>query len=261
MIVGGVLMVVYIARHALDHEPRFEGRKLSAWLDDPALTENEIARSVRAIGTNAILQLEAWLLEKPSTLEKSLGWLGHKSPYLSFSYQPSVDANLRAMRGFFLLGEQAAPAVPWLEERAQKKDADFEFYLKALAVCGPTGVAAIKHLEPGMTQQQKKSLLAALAFGISSDPSNHAAIETMLGAFLSDPDRAVRLRAFWTVRNFRGRCPRELINKLAEQIERETDAGLRATGRLLIFELTNEVQRAANAKNASSTNAMAVPVN
>lgn len=261
VIIGGVLLVAFFIKQVLDHEPRFEGRKLSAWLDDPELSEAQIGRAVRAIGTNVIPQLEAWLLEKPSTLEKSLRWLGHKSPYLSSSYRPSVDANLRAMRGFFLLGEQAAPAVPWLAARAAKQDDDFEFYLKALAACGPEGVDSINRLEPAMTQQEKKSLLVALAFGISSHPSNQAALESKLAAFLNDPDPAVRLRAYWTVRNFRDRCPRDLVKEFAQQIEREADPGLRDTGRLLIGELTNEVLHAHPSINLDKPASAVAPAN
>ena len=65
--VGLVLAAtVLIAARLADTEPRFEDRKLSAWLDDPTLAETEIERGVRAIGTNAIPQLQSWLVQRPS---------------------------------------------------------------------------------------------------------------------------------------------------------------------------------------------------
>lgn len=229
----------------MDHEPRFEGRKLSAWMDDPSLTTNEIDRAVRAVGTNAIPQFKTWLLQKPSMLEQSVRWVNRHSPYWSFDYQPSVAANFRAMRGFLILGKQAASAVPWLAAGALKKNQDFEFYLTALAVCGQDGVQALDRLAPDLTPKETGIYVRALAFGIGRAPD----LIPRLEKYLRHSDRQIRLRTLWVIQNLRGRCPPELLAALRTRSKVEEDASLRDTAKLLAGELANELKNQSSVTN------------
>lgn len=251
MIVGLVLIGMAISR-LLDPEPRYASRKLSAWLDDPTLTESDIRRVVRAIGPNAIPKLEIWLVEKPSLLERSLGWLGRHSVYFSSGYQPSLDANFRAMRGFFMLGDMAEPAVPWLETGAARKDGDYEFYLKTLAVCGTNGVRALDRLKSGLTPGETKSYINALAYGVGHASTLRLQLGAALQSFLNDPDPVLRQSTLWAVRDLRGRCPPELLTALQLRSEVEKDDGLRATAKLFALELANELNRAKPVRTTSS---------
>ncbi len=225
-----------IALRLTDREPRFEGRALSAWLDDPSLSASEIERGVRAIGTNAIPQLQNWLIQKPSLLERAVRNVDARLDFIGIGYHPSLDANFRGMRGFLVLGELAAPAVPWLEARAARRDADFEFYLKTLLLCGPAGWKAFEWLET-TNPNASQSILNALAFG--SNQSRE--ITLRLALYLEHPDPRTRRQAYETVRLLRERCPPELLAALRLRAEREADVELKKLAGLFAAELEKDL--------------------
>jgi len=228
---GTVLAVIAVAAALalVDDEPRFEGRALSDWLDDPKLGASEIQRGVRAIGTNALPHLQAWLQQKPALLERTLRGVDTRFDYLGLGYHPSLEANQRAMRGFITLGELAAPAISWLEGGAIRKDADFEFYLKALAATGPEGIAVLERLLAGATIKEKSFFINALAFASGTHPEAAA----LLAGFLADPDVNLRLRAMWAIRDLGADCPPALADALRARGGQEPDGSLRATAQLL----------------------------
>ena len=236
--VGLVLAAtVLIAARLADTEPRFEDRKLSAWLDDPALAEAEIERGVRAIGTNAIPQLQSWLVQRPSLLERTIRRIDTKLEYVGIGYHPSIDANFRAMRGFLVLGDLASPAVPWLEVGASRKDADFEFYLKALVACGPAGWQAFDRLERRATTNELSSFIGTLAFGLTRSPE----LIPRLAAYLEHPDRPIRANALMIVRLLREKCPPELLEALRHRAQVEPDDELREAVKSVVPELAKEL--------------------
>jgi len=232
-----VAVIFIVAVRLTDREPRFEGRKLSAWLDDPTLSAAEIERGVRAMGTNAIPQLQAWLVQKPSLLERAVRSADQEIDYLGIGYHPSLDANFRAMRGFLVLGEMAAPAVPWLEAGATKRDADFEFYLKALLSSGPTGWQAYDRLDHSVSAVSPRPFLNALAF---SAPRSDEATQR-LGRYLQHPDLSTRREAYQTVRLLRASCPVELHAALAARAGDDPDADLRKLARRFADDLAGEL--------------------
>jgi len=220
-----------------DREPVYEGRKLSAWLDDPALTEAESRRALRALGINALPQLQAWLERKPGAIERTVRRIDQRVDYLGIGYHPSLTANFRAMRGFLLLGEAAAPAVPWLEAGAARKDVDFGFYLSVLAVCGPDGWRALDRLEATAPLEEHKHFMQALALGVRHSP----ALIPRLAAYLEAPDPAIRREAYVTVRLLREHCPPGLLTALEQRAETEPDDTLRKIAREFVTELTSEL--------------------
>jgi hypothetical protein len=232
----GLLILVVVLRLG-DREPVFEGRKLSAWLDDPALTEAESRRALRALGTNALPQLQSWLERKPGAIERTVRGIDQRMDYLGIGYHPSLTANFRAMRGFLLLGEAAAPAVPWLEAGAARKDADFGFYLSVLAVCGPDGWRALDRLEATDLLEEQKHFMQALALGVRHSP----ALIPRLAAYLEAPDPAIRREAYVTVRLLRERCPPGLLTALEQRAETEPDDALQKLAREFVTELTGEL--------------------
>ena len=236
--VGLVLAAtVLIAARLADTEPRFEDRKLSAWLDDPTLAETEIERGVRAIGTNAIPQLQSWLVQRPSLSERTIRRIDTKLEYVGIGYHPSIDANFRAMRGFLVLGKLASPAVPWLEVGASRKDADFEFYLKALVACGPAGWQAFDRLERRATTNELSSFIGTLAFGLTRSPE----LTLRLAAYLEHPDRPTRANALMIVRLLREKCPPELLESLRKRAQVEPDDELREAVKSVVPELAKEL--------------------
>lgn len=232
-----VAVTFIVAVRLADREPRFEGRKLGEWLDDPTLSANEIERAVRAIGTNAIPQLQAWVVQKPSLLEQTIRRVDEEINYLGIGYQPSVDANFRAMRGFLVLGELIAPAIPWLEAGAAKQDAEFEFYLKALLVSGPAGWPAFDRLELSASAVAPRPFLNALAFGVNRSPE----ATQRLGRYLEHSNVNTRREACQTIRLLRGRCPADLQAALQARAEVEPDDELRKLARRFADDLAIEL--------------------
>lgn len=232
-----VATIISLAGWLAGREPRFEGRKLGDWLDDPTLSAAEIERAVRAIGTNAIPQLQSWLVRKPALLERAIRRVDAEIDYLGIGYHPSLDANFRAMRGFLALGELAAPAVPWLEAGAAKQDADFEFYLKALLSSGPAGWQAFDRIEHRAPPVASRPILNALAFGA---PRSDEATQR-LGRYLEHPDVNTRREACQTVRLLRASCPEGLLAALAARAGDEPDAELRKLARLFADDLAGEL--------------------
>jgi hypothetical protein len=231
------MAAIIVAARLADREPRFEGGKLSAWLDDPTLSAAEIERGVRAMGTNAIPQLQSWLVQKPALLERAVRSVDAKIDYLGIGYHPSLDANFRAMRGFFVLGELAAPAVPWLEAGAARQDADFEFYLKALLLSGPTGWQAFDRLESAISSVAPRPFLNALAFGANRSPEP----AVRLARYLEHSDLNTRREAYQTVRLLRARCPASLQAALEARAKAEPDDELRKLAGLFADELAIEL--------------------
>jgi hypothetical protein len=217
--------------------PVFEGRKLSTWLDDPSLTEAESRRALRALGTNALPQLQSWLERKPGAIERTVRGIDQRMDYLGIGYHPSLTANFRAMRGFLLLGEAAAPAVPWLEAGAARKDADFGFYLSALAVCGPDGWRALDRLETTATLKELAYFIHAAAQGVEHSPGLIARLVT----YLEHPELTVRYEAYHTVRLLRDGCPPATLAALKQSAETEPDTALRELARGFVTQLTSQL--------------------
>ncbi len=131
----GVVAVVGVCFFCLrDNEPSYNGRTLSEWLDEcEELGFQEIAdmpklkdavTAVRAIGTNALPRLLAWEAKDESPSQK---WLGRhipsplKQPWLEKLISgDAAHKNMIAEIGFQILGTNALPALPQLEERFTK---------------------------------------------------------------------------------------------------------------------------------------------
>jgi len=115
-------------------EPEYKGGKLSEWLGrnggsrlstDMRPAAEESADAVRHIGTNALPWLIKW------TLYDELGWRhtlhrwqqnlpGGLHDYLPEISDPGVTITL-GMRGFSVLGDEAAPAVPVLAQALENR--------------------------------------------------------------------------------------------------------------------------------------------
>lgn len=223
-----------------DREPGHEGRRLSDWLDDPALSEEEITRGVRAIGTNAIPQLQAWLIAQPGLFERTIRRVDRQIDYVGFGYHPSLDANFRARRGFLALGEVGAPAVPWLEEQARKADEDFEFYLEALLAAGPAGREGFNRLEELALRTNPEAYFRALHVGVKRSPE----LLPLLEKYLDHPEVELRRTAYRTTAYMLTACPPALRDALVSRMAVETNpellAELEVWRRLLVGKATDE---------------------
>ena len=227
LLFGGAIVIVRVGQV----EPRFEGRDLRDWLDDPALSESEIRRAVQAIGTNAIPTLQRWLSKESTSLERALHWVDVRQPYFIFNHSPSADANQRAMRGFLLLGQQAAPAVPWLAAGAARRDANFMFYAMALTVSGPAGETALDRIDSRASLPERLLIVRALSSG---GVHRSAGARNALLHRLADGDVAVRRQVIRGVLERQHDWPPEVMAAMRERALRESDESLRALIRLMV---------------------------
>jgi len=218
------VLLALVASRLTEPEPRFEGRRLSDWLDDPGLSEAQITRGVRAIGTNALPQFQVWLTARPSVFERIVRQIDRPIDHIGISYHPSLDANFRAMRGFLALGELAAPAVPWLEAGVRRQDDDFEFYLKALLAAGPAGWEAFRRIEEPARTGNLDAFFSALRFGVVTSPE----LVRWLEEYLAHPDALVRRAAYLHSLLLRESSPASLRAALLQRVNDEPDGTLRA---------------------------------
>lgn len=215
----GVVLMLFVFAFAgavvlkvLNHfsEPRFEGRSLSGWLMNANISEEERARGVRAIGTNGIPLLQEWLLKQPSWAEKQMGRFNRVQHWYLFEHTPSIDANIRSMRGFFILGEDAAPAVPWLTAGLKKRDRDFSFYARALMASGESGREALMEFYPQMTVSEKTQVAHAAYLHMIYDDQ----LAPFFTRFIADEDPEVSQMSILLCRNLKARCPQVVFDAL-----------------------------------------------
>lgn len=105
-------------------EPKYEGIKLSQWLEryfnnfDSEPQRNEAVEAVRHIGSNAVPCLLRWLGTSDSTLMESIEeWVDKHSPIKLPFTNVYISYHDRALMGFEILGPQAQAAIPELERR------------------------------------------------------------------------------------------------------------------------------------------------
>ncbi len=190
-------------------EPRFEGRSLSNWLDDPQLSASESRRGVRAIGTNAIPYLQEWLLEKPTWFELKMRDVNSLQQQFHFDYTPHVERQLSAMHGFFFLEELAQPAFPWLKEGLAKRDDLFLFYAEALVSSRGEGLELLLTLYPDLSPNEKFQVIYAVFFGLRQKQD----LGDFYRPFMNDPDPWIRESAIRLLQDL-DQCPPGLLQEL-----------------------------------------------
>lgn len=127
LLVGGIILcgIIFAALRGGWAEPRYQGRKFSAWLDDAMDTplgrpNTNAFLAVHAIGSNAIPWLIAELDAQGGALQ---GEIVRTPPRRSrnFFFGTPPDIRLgRAAVGFCYLGPRARGAIPQLVERLGK---------------------------------------------------------------------------------------------------------------------------------------------
>lgn len=138
------------------HEPVYQGKRLSAWADEVVGVGKLVAivnsnhpqvRAVREIGTNAI----PWLvneLRKPPPLRWRLNQLLGKQRIIKYRFSMPTSGDYqhmhqqRARVGFWALGELAEPAIPSLVSLLEREP---EFAPSALAGIGAPALPALQH--------------------------------------------------------------------------------------------------------------------
>ncbi len=112
----GILGLVLYAAHATQHEPSYEGRTLSQWIESwRGDFTNPEGAAIRAIGTNGISYLLEWIRYEPPTWKATLYKATNKLLGL-LNREPIQDKRMRfadkAGIALWLLGEQSRSAIP-----------------------------------------------------------------------------------------------------------------------------------------------------
>lgn len=204
--------IVWLGLRSGNEGPSFEGRTLRAWLEDPELPAVELRRGVRAIGTNGIPMLKQWLDYEETWLERQVRRLNSRQHLLAFDHSPTMDAHLRAMRGFFELEELAAGELDWLKSRWRARDHNRLFYAQMLAVVGDGGVAVLTNALPEMPVQDRKDVATALVFASKRKPELMREVRRLL----RDPSREVRGAAVFHLWSTPGDLTPEVIAALQD---------------------------------------------
>ena len=184
-----ILMVAVLSVLALwPREPAFEGRRLTAWLDDllwgsgPQKIKAEDA--VRHIGTNAVPALLRKILTRDSQLKKDLSKLG-------IPLRADWKIRQQALSGFLALGAVAKPAVPGLL-RLYMTQPGFSEAGDALTAIGPEPVlSCLTNLL--VVQDDKTRSRAVYALATLNLPKQ--AVTPMIVQCLKDRDLGVRRQA------------------------------------------------------------------
>jgi hypothetical protein len=162
-----------------EREPEYQGKKLSEWIlvynsgDADSATRHEAPQAVRQIGTNALPWLLNWIPNREPPWKSNLFYYFRKLPpafqsrFIERSLAP-VSQNrpqYLAVWGFWILHEQAAPAVPELARLAHdsRRPALAAQAMKCLFAVGEAGLpelaAAFHSPDPALRR------IATNAFG------------------------------------------------------------------------------------------------
>lgn len=217
LIVVVIAVCVWLALGS--REPRYDGKKLSEWLDQyrhadfESGPDSETATAIRSIGTNAIPLLLKYLSVKDSVLRNQLVELGEKHDVFKFNIPGANDYHEKAIGGFYALGSIGRPAIPLLAGLLNDTNAG----PSAARSLGLIGEDAVEALIPGLTNSNPEVRQACVA-GLGDVGTNHPPALSALLSTLNDPDPRVRFSTIWAVGRF-DRHPKEVVAALAKQLD------------------------------------------
>jgi hypothetical protein len=143
------------------HEPRYEGRALSAWLAELDLESSkapeQAQKAVRAIGTNALPCLRRMLLSQGPLWERGMVAFNASQALVQFPVTADNVVRTRALRGYHTLGNAAADDVPGLIQVLQTERSPLvrSYVALALGNIGPAARTALPALEKATTDPNK----------------------------------------------------------------------------------------------------------
>ena len=184
LLIPGVTLIVVAFRAK---EPTYRGHSLSYWVDNrkeflktqPYSSEtDEFAIALRAIGTNAIPWLLAWIRCEPNPVPmdivRRVRWSYWSTPLGHFIMYGSGFRNSRAenaLLAFEALGTNAAAAVPDLT--SMMKDSSHPLTsTRATMALGNLGSSGFPALADALfsTNQRERQLVALQLFELSHEP-------------------------------------------------------------------------------------------
>ncbi len=200
-VLGSAALAVWLSRPAGPPEPVYQGKALSAWLDDrratpqgPVLLSNEAVAAVRAIGPEAVPTLLAWLRASDSSFSRNAKILLEWRLKLPLRVPTNQEKRMRAMYGFRALGSAASSAFPELVAIALYSPDDWQRG-DAINALTDSDADTMRRLAGGLKSPDPEVRLRAVhalaCIRIVPDEVCLPALE----AVLNDPDPQVRNQA------------------------------------------------------------------
>jgi HEAT repeat protein len=157
--VFAVCVAVWMVRHF--YEPSYQGKSLSAWLDQAARDreigqfgmetsgrDSQPAQAVLAMGPRAIPLLLDWLRAKDTPFRRKLRDFAQKYKWIPIDRRNPDDLNAMACYGFWVLGPAAKSAVPQVIALLDDEEAQVRASAASvLSWIGPGDITALPALE------------------------------------------------------------------------------------------------------------------
>ena len=115
ILIGCLAIAGLVGLFFLPREPRFQGRRLSSWLEDYGQGQQknqQVNEAVRQIGTESLPWLLRMLKSKDSTLKLKVVNAVTKLGFKRIRFIPAEEWRKRAAWAVMSLGEKAKPALP-----------------------------------------------------------------------------------------------------------------------------------------------------
>ncbi|MDB6109074.1 MAG: repeat protein [Pedosphaera sp.] len=229
-----VLVLTFLVAMAVPYlahwrEPRYQGKRISQWLDRLNSTNMEEGETVRTEEGEALRKIGPaglpWILRRlqsrDSRLKLKLEELAYKQSVVQFRFNYAEDARRKAVLAFRILGPEARGAVPELSEMLNDPELSSDAG-EALAGIGREGVPALIGGLTNLDWRVRAAVLPPLsALGTNAEP----ALPVIIAA-LEDTIPEVRLGAFRTLGSAGQNQPELVLPVLIEKFH-SGDAAMR----------------------------------
>jgi HEAT repeat protein len=202
-----VLVLTFLVAMAVPYlahwrEPRYQGKRISQWLDELNSVSMEDGETVRVEAGKAVRKIGPaglpWILRKfqsqDSRLKLKLEEWAEKQSVVHFHFSDAESERYKAALAITILGPQARDAVPELAKMLNNPELSSDAGA-ALAGIGRDGVPA---LISGLTNQNGKVREAVLVSFPPLGTNAESALPAII-ASLEDPILEVRFAALWAV--------------------------------------------------------------
>ena len=189
-----LLLVVFGAVNLVNREPDYQGKTLTAWLDDLNSTRSTPARRTEA--TEAIQQMGAKAVPHLLTLLKAQSspvrfrdflekWL-EAHPQLRIQLDSAGDRSWQVVEAFRVLGPVGEPAMPALAKLLARPQTCGQAAACLAAIGTPAVPALVGALHSTTNRQMQNAVL--MAFGIMGPPARSALPSLMTALATLDRD-------------------------------------------------------------------------
>ncbi|MDB6067666.1 MAG: repeat-containing protein [Pedosphaera sp.] len=193
-VVGGIVWAVIYS-----HEPVYQGKGLSAWLEDlddphPGPKKDRAEEAVRHIGRDAMPEIIRILKRRDSSLkERSMKWLSEHH-FFKAAYHPVIESQSRALRACSVLGPQAKAAIPAMVSLVNESS-HARWLEQALVQAGPDAVAPLIGALTNRDYQVRRDV----AYRLWRFPNSGPKVMPVLIECLKDKSLEVRVGAVFSM--------------------------------------------------------------